>query len=905
MLAQGHLVADPFFVETLDRIEDAADRFARAAGPPPPGWQRAERGGWVNIHRPEARLPRQGWKIHASATAARAEHVVDTVWDYCTGRGICFKFLRSATVLKQVNSKQAPRSAGGKLVTVYPAGEDELERTLTDLSALLRGVEGPYVLSDLRWDEGPLYVRYGGFSLAYCFSPEGEYVPAMEGPGGVLVPDVRGTAFRVPPWVEAPAFLGARIRAAAAGTPGGFPYRVEKALHFSNGGGVYRAVERDSGRRVVLREARPHAGLDDSGLDAVARLGREHAVLERLAGLDCVPRVYARTRHWEHHFLMEEFVEGETLQEAVGRRHPLFRHGSGEEEVAAYARWACDVLGRIEKAVAELHARGIVFGDLQPGNVIVRPDGGVCLVDFETAFETAFGTAGEAACRTGVEAACEPACAQEDAGPRPALGTPGFTAAWARSGRAVDTYALAALALALFCPLTPLLRFDRAKYAQLAGWVEGRFPVPAGFGDRLRRELAPPDSVRVAATPFADVAPDGSPWPEERTADGRAALDSLREGILLSATPEREDRLFPGDVRQFDDQGASLAFGAAGVLHALYVTGRADHPAFGDHVDWLVRACERTRWPRPGLYDGLAGVAYVLDELGRPGEAREVLARLDGIGLQGCGAGLFGGLAGIGLTRLHFGDADGAARLAGRLARALAGREQVAGKPDAVGLTHGWSGPALLFTGLYAKTGEQAWLRHAETALARDLGHCGAPREGQVHVREGQRWLSTLDRGSAGIALALDAYLQHRPDDPHFALLRDRMRDGLGTELLLSPGLLDGQAGLLYGLAHLAGPDSALVPHLRSLGLHCVRFRGRRAFALDGLLRLSMDLATGAAGVLLAVHTALAGGPARMAHPPLPLLPAPLLPPPLLPPPLLPPALSPSAPCGRPPEPGR
>ncbi|QLE75236.1 hypothetical protein FGW37_29785 [Streptomyces rectiverticillatus] len=864
MLAQGHLVADPFFVETLDRIEDAADRFARAAGPPPRGWQRAERGGWVNIHRPEARLPRQGWKIHASATAARAEHVIDTVWDYCTGRGICFKFLRSATVLKHVNGKQAPRSAGGKLVTVYPAGEEELERTLTDLSALLRGVEGPYVLSDLRWDDGPLYVRYGGFSLAYCFSPEGEYVPAMEGPDGVLVPDVRGTSFRVPPWVEAPAFLGARIRAAEAGTPGGFPYRVEKALHFSNGGGVYRAVERGSGRRVVLREARPHAGLDDSGADAVARLEREHAVLQRLAGLDCVPRVYARTRHWEHHFLVEELVDGESLQEAVGRRHPLLRHGSGEEEVASYTRWACDVLGRIEKAVAELHARGIVFGDLQPGNVIVRPDDSVCLVDFETAFP------------------------RDDAGLRPVLGTPGFTAAWARTGPAVDAYALAALALALFCPLTPLLRFDRAKYAQLAGWVEERFPVPAGFGDRLRRELAPPASVRVvdepvAGDPFADAAPDDSPWPEERAADGRAALDSLCEGILLSATPERTDRLFPGDVRQFDDQGASLAFGAAGVLHALYVTGRADHPAFGDHVDWLVRACEHTRWPRPGLYDGLAGIAYVLDELGRPGEAREVLARLDGIGLRGCGAGLFGGLAGIGLTRLHFGDADGAARLAGRLARALAGREQVAGKPDAVGLTHGWSGPALLFSGLYAKTGEQEWLRHAETALARDLGHCGVPHEGRVRVREGQRWLPTLDRGSAGIALALDAYLQHRPDDPHFALLRDRMRDGLGTELLLSPGLLDGQAGLLYGLAHLAGPDSALVPHLRSLGLHCVRFQGRRAFAPAGLLRLSMDLATGAAGVLLAVHTALAGGPARMAHPPLPLLPAP----------------SPPAPCGR------
>ncbi|MER5299319.1 class III lanthionine synthetase LanKC [Streptomyces lasiicapitis] len=840
MLAQGHLVADPFFVDALDRVDDSGQRFSRTSSPAPPGWRRTERGGWVNLHRAGAQLPRQGWKIHASATADSAEHVVDTVWEHCVRHGICFKFLRSSLLFHQVNSKQAPRPAGGKLVTVYPADDAELERTLTDLTELLRGVEGPYVLSDLRWEDGgPLYVRYGGFDLAYCHAPDGSYVPAVEGPGGVLVPDVRGTSFRVPPWVEPPAFLAARIEASRAAAPGGFPYRVEKALHFSNGGGVYRAVEKDTGRRVVLREARPHAGLDDRGADAVTRLDHEQTMLERLAGLACVPRLHARTRHWEHHFLVEELIEGETLAEAIGRRHPLFRDATDEREVAAYTEWALDVLGRIERAIAELHAQGVVFGDLQPGNVMVRPDGSVCLVDFETAFEAA------------------PSEGGEDRGP--ALGTPGFTARWARSGRAVDTYGLAALTLALFCPLTPLLRFDAGKLAQLTAWTERRFPVPTGFAVRLRERLAPPpDWPRTGG----DTPADDSPWPEEAGADADAALDSLAEAIRLSATPEREDRLFPGDVRQFDNQGASLAFGAAGVLHALHVTGRSGHPAFAEHfeeyVDWLVRAAERTRWPRPGLYDGLAGVAYVLDELGRTEAAQETLARLGGLALDGCGGGLFGGLAGVGLTRLHFGATDAAEALGERLARVLTGGGRLPGPPDAVGLTHGWSGPALLFTRLHAATADERWLSLAQTALARDLGRCGAPRKGRILVRDGKRWLSTLDRGSAGIALALDAYLRCA-GDPHYAAVRDRIRDGLGTELLLSPGLLDGQAGLLHASAHLTGPGSALAAHLRSLGLHCVRFRGRRAFAMDGLLRLSMDLATGTSGVLLAVHTALAG----------------------------------------------
>ncbi|MFI9240528.1 class III lanthionine synthetase LanKC [Streptomyces sp. NPDC053079] len=835
MLAQGHLVADPLFVDTPDRVEDTASRFARTQQPAPAGWRRAERGGWVSLRHTGARLPEQGWKIHASATPEEAPRVVDAVWEYCVERGISFKFLRSRTLLALVNSKRAPRSAGGKLITIYPRCEELLERTLRELSSLLRGVKGPYILSDLRWDEGPLYLRYGGFSARYCFARDGEYVPAVVRPDGRPVPDVRGAVFKVPPWAGVPSFIDSRIRAARARTGDGLPYRVEKALRFSNSGGVYRAVDPATGRRVVLREARPYAGVDDNGMDAVARLAREHTVLRRLAGLGCVPEVIARTRHWEHHFLVQEFVEGERLHEAIARRHPLFHPGADEEATAAYTRWACGVLDGVGAATAALHARGIVFGDLQPGNVLVRPDGSVCLVDFETSFDIGEGFT-------------------------PVMGTAGFIAPWARSGFAIDTYALDCLALALFCPLTELLRFDAGKHEQLIHLVEERFPVPAGFGDRLRAGLAPPPAASPApsvAWPVGPAGSDGHGGDAEHGERWEAVLASLRDAIVCSATPDREDRLFPGDVKQFDGQGTGLAFGAAGVLYALHATGHGGCPRFESHVDWLARAVERTRWPRPGLYDGLAGVAYVLDALGRPQQARETVGRLTGFDLTGCGVGLFGGIAGIALTRLHFGDPEAALRLGDRLARTLEGDGPA--DPAAVGLMRGWSGPALLFTRLFDVTGDVRHLRLAEAALARDIACCGVSGGRYVHVRDGRRRLTTLGRGSAGVGIALDAYVRRR-EDAHFSRLRDRVRDGLGTELLLSSGLLEGHAGLLYALAHLGGPAAARRVQLRGLGLHAVRYEGRLAFPMDGLLRLSMDLATGTAGVLLAVHAATRPG---------------------------------------------
>ena len=57
------------------------------------------------------------------------------------------------------------------------------------------------------------------------------------------------------------------------------------------------------------------------------------------------------------------------------------------EQLAEYQGWATDILSKVERAIAAVHARGIRFGDLHPGNVIVRPDGEVALVDFELATE--------------------------------------------------------------------------------------------------------------------------------------------------------------------------------------------------------------------------------------------------------------------------------------------------------------------------------------------------------------------------------------------------------------------------------------------------------------------------------------------------------------------------------------
>jgi len=834
--------ADPDFYDAVERRDDVPGRFALARRSAPEGWSRWERDGWVVLHPPSVELPPQGWKIHVSACLHHAEDVLGIVWDYCVEQNIAFKFLRSRDILLAENSKYAHRASSGKFLTLYPLGEARLHAALTDLATALEGYQGPYILSDLRWGSGQVYVRYGAFVERYCPSADGDLIPAVATPDGRLVPDLRGPVFNVPPWADVPDFLAAQIAARGNSTPSGFPYEIERALHFSNGGGVYLAQDTRTGGRVVLKEARPFAGLEWDGTDAVARLERERIILEKLSDLEFVPDLIEHLTCWEHHFLVEEYIDGEPLNTCMVARYPFVHPNPPDSAIAAYTAWALDILGQVQQALDELHHREIVFGDLHPHNIMLRSDGRIALVDFEEAFPL-------------------------DQNRRPGLGAPGFVAPATCLGRDIDHYALACLRLWIFLPVNELLHRDPTKIEEFVQVLTERFRVPETFAAQVQRGL----QVATERQPrgMAGQAQD-STRPDVCRDRELPAWDALRksmtEAILASATPQRPDRLFPGDVAQFRYGGLNLAYGAAGVLYALETTGVGAQP---EHVDWLVHAIRQARYPHAGLFNGLHGIAYVLDQLGRRNEALTTLDRAMALIADVRAYGLFGGLAGIGLTLLHFAQnstdpslREGAIPIAEQLSRAVRDPDAVPDRPSAAGLMYGFSGAALLFIRLYEATTDNTFLDLAATALRRDLAYCEILNDGGLQVRVGSQVRAYLATGSAGIGLVLNEYLHHR-DDEEFTAAQARLRRACCVEFVMQSGLFTGRAGFIAYLSHLGDStqrtsgDTALDLHLRRLTWHAVPYQDYVGFVGDQMLRLSMDLATGSAGILLALHTAL------------------------------------------------
>ncbi|RKR86048.1 lanthionine synthetase-like protein [Micromonospora pisi] len=857
----AYCAADPLFYDSLATTGASTVEFAVAARPVPPGWQREPKDDWFVYGPAGDTLPAQGWKIHLSAGLENAERVLATAWDYCVARGLSFKFLRGPRLLLLRNAKYAPRGSSGKFVTIYPHDVAELELACKELGELLTGEVGPYILSDLRYGAGPVFVRYGGFAARYCLSPQGQVVPAIADADGTLVPDRRDPVLHVPEWVTLPDFLAPHLAARNATTTNDLPYRIERVIHFSNGGGLYVGRDLRTDTPVVLKEARPYAGLDATGADAVRRLAREAEMLRRLAEVPQLPRVHDEFDLGEHRFLAIGFVEGRALNKVLVERYPLIDADADPERLGAYAAWARDVHQQVESIIDAIHERGVVYGDLHLFNIMISPDDRVTLVDFEVA-------------------------APVDEPGRPGLRNQGFAAPRDRTGFAVDRYALACLRLALFLPLTQLVRLAPAKARHFADIIAAHFPVPrtwlATAVDEITGAAPTPSTATTTATttaatttPAATTPADPADFPADPEGWPRLR-DQLVGTILSSATPDRPDRLFPGDIEQFRSGGLNLAHGAAGVLYALAVSGAGRYP---EHEDWLVeRALDPPSGSRCGFYDGLHGVAYALEHLGHRQRALDVLDICLREPWRRLGHDLAGGLSGIALNLAELAARTGepglwdaawqAADLVGTQVPATdadSGTATSGGQHPYAGLTRGRSGPALMFLRLYEISGDPALLDLAATALRQDLRRCVVRPDGAMEVDEGWRTMPYLAHGSVGIGLVLDQFLRHRPDE-EFVRAGAAIRRAARSPLYVQSGLFAGRAGIIVYLAARAAEEDRreLDGQCQRLAWHAMPYQGGLAFPGEQLLRLSMDLATGTAGVLLAIAAARSAQPVTL-----------------------------------------
>jgi serine/threonine protein kinase len=142
-------------------------------------------------------------------------------------------------------------------------------------------------------------------------------------------------------------------------------YRLIRQLGAGAMGTVYQAEDIKLQRMVAIKVL-PQSSIPDP--EAVARFRREARALAQLSHASIV-QAYDEDEDGGRHFLVMEFVEGQTLSAL------LKRHGQIAPTRAASYGW------HAAQGLAHAHERGLVHRDLKPSNLLITSGGEVKVLD--------------------------------------------------------------------------------------------------------------------------------------------------------------------------------------------------------------------------------------------------------------------------------------------------------------------------------------------------------------------------------------------------------------------------------------------------------------------------------------------------------------------------------------------
>jgi serine/threonine protein kinase len=143
-------------------------------------------------------------------------------------------------------------------------------------------------------------------------------------------------------------------------------YRFVRKLGATEHSGVYLAERESANLMVVLKVLRQTPGRDDS-IGAFDRFLQEYETIAEMNHPNIV-KIYDLGVADDHAHIAMEYLDGGDLRNKIDS-------GISTDDAVNFLR-------QIASALTAVHALGVLHRDLKPGNIMLRNDGSVALIDF-------------------------------------------------------------------------------------------------------------------------------------------------------------------------------------------------------------------------------------------------------------------------------------------------------------------------------------------------------------------------------------------------------------------------------------------------------------------------------------------------------------------------------------------
>lgn len=263
-------------------------------------------------------------------------------------------------------------------------------------------------------------------------------------------------------------------------------YQLVQAIATGGFGQTFLAEDTHlpSRRRCLLKQLKPVAHNPQAYQLIQERFAREAAILEKLGNSHAqIPDLYAYFEEGGQFYLVQEWIEGQTLTEKLQR------------EVKLSESTVRDILINILPVIDYVHTQGIIHRDIKPDNIILRQrDNKPILIDFGAVKETM---------TTVLNSQGNPTHSM-------VIGTPGFMPSEQAAGRPIfssDLYSLGLTAIYL-----------------LTGKLPQELQVDSQTGELIWRQNAPNINRNLAAVLDKAI----RSHPRDRFSTARQMLDALQ-----------------------------------------------------------------------------------------------------------------------------------------------------------------------------------------------------------------------------------------------------------------------------------------------------------------------------------------------------------------------------------------